>query len=220
MRSVFERSAGRSKLTIEALESRSLLACVLGAGATLALDGTLTVEGTVASDTISAGVQITDPDGVPASGDEVSNLVVVRNGAEVANCLVTDVTKLVINGGNGNDRISIADEVLVPVWADGGNGKDSLDGGGGNDTLLGGNGVDSLDGSAGDDLLQGGNGADVLEGGLGNDTLQGGNGPDTLSDPDGDLNLDGGRAFDLINGVLEPLGHGHGKGKGHGKGGL
>ena len=45
---------------------------------------------------------------------------------------------------------------------DGGNGKDVLTGGVGDDTLSGGNGKDVLIGGAGDDLLSGGNGVDQL----------------------------------------------------------
>jgi Ca2+-binding RTX toxin-like protein len=62
----------------------------------------------------------------------------------------------------------------------GGNGNDSLIGNAGNDTLIGGNGTDFLVGSAGNDLLNGGNGSDTLRGGLGNDTLIGGLGPDVF----------------------------------------
>ena len=46
--------------------------------------------------------------------------------------------------------------------------------------LKGGNGKDTLFGLAGDDTLVGGNGKDRLNGGLGNDTLQGGKGKDTF----------------------------------------
>lgn len=61
---------------------------------------------------------------------------------------------------------------------EGGNGKDTLTGGEGDDTISGGNGKDELFGLAGDDIISGDNGSDLLNGGLGNDTLTGGNGPD------------------------------------------
>jgi probable HAF family extracellular repeat protein len=47
-------------------------------------------------------------------------------------------------------------------------------------TLIGGNGKNVLTGGAGDDFLIGGNGRDALTGGLGNDKLTGGNGADTF----------------------------------------
>ena len=206
-------------LRLEALESRDLLACVLGPGATYdAATGVLAVNGTNGGDNIAVLVQATDPDSVPGTGDETSDLIVTRNGNQVASCSLLDVAapvnKLVIDGGNGNDNITVDDAVLVAVEADGGNGQDSIDGGGGNDSLSGGNGKDSLAGAAGDDFLDGGNGADNLDGGAGADDVNGGNGPDTLTDPDGDQGLDGGRAPDTINGVLEPPRGNRGRGRG------
>src|SRR5262245_21826172 len=213
----------RPRLGLECLESRNLLSCVLGAGATYdSATGVLTVAGTNGGDNIAVAVQTSDPDGVPASGDETSDLLVTVNGNQVASCSTLDVlapvNKLVISGGNGNDTITVDDAVLVPVQADGGNGQDGVDGGGGKDTLSGGSGKDATDGAAGDDQISGGNGADALQGGLGVDVVHGDNGPDTLDDPDGDVGLDGGRGPDLINGLLEAGGHGNGHGHGHGHG--
>ena len=215
-RSMIARSSRAPQ--VESLESRSLLSCVLGSGASYdAATETLAVQGTNASDNIAVSVINTDPDPT-ITGDETSNLIVSRNGAEVANCSLLDaaapVNKLVISSGHGNDTFTVADEVLVGVQADGGNGNDLIDGGGGNDSLSGGNGKDSLDGAAGDDLLDGGNGVDFLQGGVGTDSLRGGNAPDSLNDTDqvaGDPKLDGGNGIDTINGVLEPPpAHGHG----------
>jgi Ca2+-binding RTX toxin-like protein len=75
------------------------------------------------------------------------------------------------NGGNDLLRAGVGDAA--------GNG-DQLDGGAGNDTLVGGVAADHLGGGSGNDLLQGGAGADRLDGGDGNDLLQGGDGDDTL----------------------------------------
>lgn len=55
-----------------------------------------------------------------------------------------------------------------------------LEGGDGNDTLIGTEVDELLRGLAGDDRLTGGAGNDVLEGGLGRDTLSGGDGADTF----------------------------------------
>jgi len=80
-----------------------------------------------------------------------------------------------LNGGNGNDAIL---GLAGNDILNGGNGKDVLDGGGGNDKLTGGNGADMLFGSVGNDDLDGGNGPDTMDGGPGNDVMAGGNGPD------------------------------------------
>ncbi|MEO1656317.1 MAG: cadherin domain-containing protein [Pseudomonadota bacterium] len=73
-------------------------------------------------------------------------------------------------GGDGND-------VLDAVESDSGN---YLDGGAGNDQLIGRGGSDWLDGGAGVDTLDGGDGDDYLTGGAGNgDDVRGGRGDDT-----------------------------------------
>ena len=61
----------------------------------------------------------------------------------------------------------------------GGNGKDTITGGGGDDIIFGGNGVDTLNGGAGNDELHGDNGDDSLRGGAGDDLIDGNNGFDT-----------------------------------------
>jgi serralysin len=80
-----------------------------------------------------------------------------------------------LDGGNGNDAIL---GLAGNDTLNGGNGNEVLDGGGGIDTLIGGNGDDMLFGSFGIDTLIGGNGADSLDGGAGDDRLTGGKGPD------------------------------------------
>ncbi|MGB5636682.1 MAG: hypothetical protein WBM86_28425 [Waterburya sp.] len=69
-------------------------------------------------------------------------------------------------------------EGVTGLNLEGGNGKDTLTGEAGDDTISGGNGKDELFGLAGDDIINGDNGPDLLDGGLGNDILTGGNGPD------------------------------------------
>ena len=55
---------------------------------------------------------------------------------------------------------------------------ENIEGGIGNDTIVGNNGANSLSGSAGNDLISGGDGNDTLDGGMGGDTLRGGAGDD------------------------------------------
>ncbi|HMC92303.1 MAG TPA: Ig-like domain-containing protein, partial [Allosphingosinicella sp.] len=61
----------------------------------------------------------------------------------------------------------------------GGNGKDTIVGGSGNDIIHGGNGDDALKGGAGNDQIFGDNGSDDITGGAGDDVIDGGNGKDT-----------------------------------------
>jgi len=80
-----------------------------------------------------------------------------------------------VQGGLGNDTILGS---AVNNFIDGGSGNDSLDCGPGNDTILGGAGDDSLYGGAGNDSLVGGDGNDTIEGAAGADTLTGDAGND------------------------------------------
>jgi Ca2+-binding RTX toxin-like protein len=54
--------------------------------------------------------------------------------------------------GDGSDRLD-ASATYTPLFADGGNGSDSLVGGYGDDTLTGGNGIDTITGGAGYDRI-------------------------------------------------------------------
>ncbi len=97
-----------------------------------------------------------------------------------------------LNGGGGNDFIV------------GSKGSDELQGGTGNDILYGQGNDDFMYGDQGDDVLHGGKGTDWLEGGEGNDTLEGGeivgvnadNSVDTLKGGKGNDFLAGGNGFD------------------------
>jgi Ca2+-binding RTX toxin-like protein len=90
---------------------------------------------------------------------------------------VAAVKTALLNGGAGNDTI-------VGYASDdvlnGNDGADTMSGGDGADTLNGGAGADTLKGENGNDILNGGADADNLQGGAGNDTFDGGAGNDVL----------------------------------------
>lgn len=136
------------------------------------------------------------------------------------------VTRIVANGGLGNDTIEIDGGVLDPVELAGGDGDDIIIAGGGAAFIQGGAGRDSLKGSSkndriyghgesgagddgaddiivgrgGDDQLYGQGGNDQLDGGAGNDQLYGGGGQDNLFGEAGDDWLYGGSGQDLLYG--------------------
>ncbi len=91
--------------------------------------------------------------------------------------------RLFINGGRGDDTL-IGGDSLETIHGDAGD--DSLLAGAGDDCLFGGNGQDSLFGGAGNDGLQGEDDRDVLYGEAGNDNLDGGRGNDNLFGGTGD----------------------------------
>ncbi len=111
------------------------------------------------------------------------------------------VLLITADGEDGADSIDGAGntDADLLLFVQGGDGKDTLTGGVGDDTLEGGNNADTMDGGAGDDMLRGGDSdpftaitdADSLVGGTGDDTLLGEGGADTM---------DGGAGRDLMNG--------------------
>jgi Ca2+-binding RTX toxin-like protein len=87
---------------------------------------------------------------------------------------------LVLNANGGDDSFSATGNLAALIQI-------TVDGGPGNDTLLGTNGVDLLLGGAGDDFVDGQQGNDVAFLGAGNDTFQWdpGDGSDVLEGQDG-----------------------------------
>lgn len=103
-----------------------------------------------------------------------------------------------ISGSDGNDLLAASGEVAHLI--DGGAGNDTIVGQKGNDTLIGGDGHDFILGSTGTDLLMGDAGNDTLDGGTGDDTLIGGIGNDKLIGSDGNDHLIGGAGTDTLVG--------------------
>jgi RTX calcium-binding nonapeptide repeat (4 copies) len=95
-------------------------------------------------------------------------------------CAAPSIAGFEVNAGAGDDSVTVAQAISIPVTMRGGAGNDTLLGGSGPDKLLGGDGSDRLVGGRGNDALYGGTGADVLIGGPGNDVLRGGPGVDVL----------------------------------------
>lgn len=96
------------------------------------------------------------------------------------NIYFENTDEILLEGGDGDDRLTVNN------WC---SGMVTLDGGPGNDILTGGAGADRLFGGDGHDILFGGGGDDELYGGADNDQLFG----------DGEIDfLDGGAGFDLL----------------------
>jgi Ca2+-binding RTX toxin-like protein len=159
--------------------------------------GALAIEGTNAADRLALRLQNGDPAvlqvdvGDDGSADfsfaraEVTRIALDGgNGDDVvrideSNGVFTDTIATTIRGGNGNDNlVGGAGAVMLR----GGNGNDILAGGSGAETLLGGNGNDSIDGNGGSDVALMGNGNDtvVWDPGDGSDVVEGQNGADTM----------------------------------------
>ncbi len=89
---------------------------------------------------------------------------------------------------------------LLSVEVDGGDGNDTVIGHAGADLILGGRGNDSISAGAGHDTLSGGDGNDVLRGEAGHDVLRGQMNNDRLIGGDGDDTCDGGGGDDILSG--------------------
>ena len=140
--------------------------------------GTLLVYGTNAGELISIGVR---KDGK----------FVARVGTLAIGYAPSKIKRIAMFAGAGNDTINI-NRAVKGTYAQGDDGFDTLNGGTGDDTLLGGLNADQLFGNDGNDILVGEGGADYLLGGAGKDDLFGNGGVDTLSGAGGNDRLFGG----------------------------
>jgi len=168
----------------ESLERRALLS------ATFTFDkGVLTIQGTPGNEnlyvTIGAGRMLNVLDG----------------GRQVASRPAAEVKRIVFDGGDGNDALSIHPQLgRIPARLIGGNGDDRLSGGAGDDTIDGGAGRDQINGADGNDRITGGDDDDVVSGDKGNDRIDAGNGDDLCNGGEGNDVIDGGFGADRIRG--------------------
>jgi len=162
------------------------------------VDGVLIVRGTSGGDTIAIDFsQKTDLFTATLNGD---SLDVDRS----------QVDSIAVFGRAGNDNVSIHHSIREDVSVFGEEGNDTirggaraenrLDGGAGNDTLVGGNKSDLLIGGDGNDRLLGRNANDILRGGAGEDNLIAGSGSDTLDGGADNDRLNGGTGNDILTG--------------------
>lgn len=112
------------------------------------------------------------------------------------------IRKIVGYAGDGDDHITVASDLAIPVALYGEAGNDVLFGGAAEDTLDGGSGQDKIDGQEGADTILGGDGNDALYGREGADRIVGGAGADTIVAGDGNDFLEGGLGADVLYGGL------------------
>ena len=129
-------------------------------------------------------------DGARGIGPRGRLEIIGGDGDELINASGYRVGPVVVNGGDGNDTLI------------GSRGDDSLDGGAGNDVIRGGAGHDTLFGNRGDDRVFGQGGIDELGGGLGDDRIDGGVGVSIIREQaDADYSLSGDRSGVATNGL-------------------
>jgi hypothetical protein len=116
------------------------------------------------------------------SGDDVIFVYAISGGfrASINGTLTATLTansRVVVNAMEGHDKVQVLSGTLL-MWLDGGEGNDTLIGGNGNEVMFGGNGNDTLTGKKGVDAMFGGAGNDTI---TGTGILVGGNDVDTLN---------------------------------------
>ncbi len=112
-----------------------------------------------------------------------------------------DISRIIVDGGQGNDEITVDAAVTLGIAMRGGAGSDKLTGGSGNDDIDGGAGKDTIKGGLGDDRLVGGEDSDTIYGELGNDTIEGGEATDILDGGGDNDTIRGGVGDDKITGA-------------------
>ena len=128
--------------------------------------------------------------------------LVLSNGSLIAlqTELINSFEEAELTGGVSANKLSVSGNFIGPVTLNGGDGNDTLIGTPLNDVLNGGNGDDSLNGVGGDNTLDGGAGNDILFGGAGNDSIFGNAGNDIASGLDGNDTIIGGIGNDTLQG--------------------
>ncbi|SDZ77423.1 calcium-binding protein [Rubrimonas cliftonensis] len=106
---------------------------------------------------------------------------------------------VVLDGGDGDDRIIGS---AFREWLIGGDGDDVLRSGDDDDRISCGAGDDVALAGDGDDTVFGQSGADTVKAGLGDDLIDGGDGDDVLFAWRGDDSIDGGAGDDFIRGGI------------------
>jgi Ca2+-binding RTX toxin-like protein len=191
--------------------------------------GLVHVTGTADADEIHVRAQRVDVNGVRITSDDAASWSVDGQGG-ADQFVIHGAAPASLSGGAGDDAFTFAKEAGVSGSIDGGDGVNLLDysrwtaaaevnlgqgtasgagsvaniqnvqGGDGNDHLVGDSQDNSLWGGAGNDYLNGAAGNDFLQGGAGNDILLGGAGNDSLFGNAGRDLLIGGLGADAVSG--------------------
>jgi len=163
-------------------------------------------------DRVDAGISSRQLIVLGGIGDHYISIKRVQSSSEPAGFLVHSNTgfhvefpaammdRIYVEAGAGDDHVLIDQSVDVPVFVNGGDGDDTLVGAQGGDWLIGEAGNDDIDGGGGNDVVHAGADDDVVHGGDGNDTILGLKGEDVLFGGWGQDQLDGGLGNDNLRG--------------------
>ncbi len=186
----FVPSSGELEIEMDTADSvrvRSAFGNVVVEGST---DGLTFTPVTSLGPVASASVQ-----SLLVTGGDEANIIDLNN---VTGAAFPALTRIEVDADNGNDLIIGSPDLAD--FLDGGHGEDTLLGQGGNDTLIGDDGGDSIIGAAGDDSIIAGDGDDSITADVGNDSINAGDGNDTVLAGDGNDTVFGDNGQDSIDG--------------------
>ncbi|MFV2065405.1 MAG: SdrD B-like domain-containing protein, partial [Pirellulales bacterium] len=109
------------------------------------------------------------------------------------------VSRIYVDGGKGNDIITLVNVTDMDAILLGGDGNDILISGDGNDTIIGGSGNDIITTGIGSDTIDAGSGADTIDSGPGDDTIDAGAGADDIISGQGVDTIDAGSGADTVD---------------------
>lgn len=142
-----------------------------------------------------------------ATVDNTVSVAVLSSGKGRDSIVIGDIgmvrlSALTINANDDNDTIDASGAVpgSVRVRINGGAGEDTVLGSAFNDVISGGDDDDLISGGGGNDNIRGDAGADTVDAGAGDDTVDGGAADDSITGGNGDDRLLGGQDSDDING--------------------
>ncbi|NJK68768.1 MAG: peptidylprolyl isomerase [Microcoleus sp. CSU_2_2] len=124
----------------------------------------------------------------------------LNNFINTTNLVNLPLRSLRLSNGADNYQVTSQDSQQNPSGVQGGAGNDRLIGSPTNDAISGNQGNDTITGEAGDDFLRGGKANDLITGGVGNDILIGNQGDDILNGDAGNDFLRGGQGNDTLVG--------------------
>lgn len=159
-------------------------------------------------DVFNAGEISVDITGGTAISGTIARDVINNSGLIVGNTILGNDDDDVFNSGliDGFVYLDADDDEYhgqagqITGTVDGGSGEDELIGGASSERFMGGADNDLLKGNGGDDFLVGNGGNDVIRGGTGDDYLAGASGNNTLIGGAGDDEIDGSSGNELIRG--------------------
>jgi Ca2+-binding RTX toxin-like protein len=143
------------------------------------------IDGGDGTDTVNyAGTSAADMIGIAPDGGAIATFA---SGIQSSLQLTTNVENLTVAGAGGDDTIVAQNGLaglagLTKLTINGGDGNDTLTGGDGNDTVIGGAGNDVVSGGRGNDTVLLGSGTDTFlwNPGDSSDTVEGGSGSDAI----------------------------------------